>query len=136
MAATNSSLNHTYGYTDANAISAASGDLFYRLKQVNADGNISYSNVIRVPVAGGILTAKVVNPFHNVIQVNVTSPIAQTLQAAVYDVQGRKVANLGSKLLGVGDNSISLPTGPLPKGIYILNLSAGTAVYTYKIINQ
>ncbi len=134
--AVNTNINHTYSYVDQNAAGVAPGNLYYRLKQVNADGNITYSTVTQVPVTGAKFTAKVVNPFHGVVHVNITSPTVQTLQATLYDLQGRKVATLGSNVLGVGYTVITLPTGPLPKGIYILNLSTGSMVYKYKIVNE
>jgi len=133
--ATNSTLNHTYSYTDANALSGISGSLYYRLKQVNKDGSISYSNVIKVSGSSGALSIKVVNPFNNIVQLHISSPVTQTMQAAIYDLQGRKIAELGTQSLSTGDNLVNMQAGGLPKGIYILTVTTGSTVYKYKILN-
>jgi hypothetical protein len=136
VAATNSALQHAYSFTDVGALNAVAGDIFYRLKQVNSDGSITYSNVIRVNVGNGTFSAKIVNPFSNTVQMHISSPVAQKMQAAIYDVQGRKVASLSPRDLSAGDNYIAMPTGQLPQGIYILNLTAGGTVYKYKILSR
>ncbi len=136
VAATNSQTDHAYSFTDANALASGS-KLFYRLKQVDNDGKLTYSNIITLPVATGGLSLKVVNPFRNSVQLQINSPYAQKIQAAIYDLQGRKVTNGSEQTLVAGQNLITVPVGGLlAKGVYILNIYAGTTIYKYKILNQ
>ena len=135
VVATNAQLDHAYSFTDAGA-AATAGGLFYRLKQVNKDGSFTYSNIIKVNTNSGILTVGFANPVTNVVQLHINSPVVQKLQAGIYDLLGRKVATLNEQVLTAGDNFITMPTGNLPKGVYILNLSAGGTAYKYKIVTQ
>jgi len=136
VAASNSQLNHAYSFTDPNALTLTGNKLYYRLKQVNSDGSFMYSNIINL-AASGALSIKVVNPFKNTVQLQISSPYNQKLQAAIYDLQGRKVTAVSEQNLVAGQNLITLPiNNTLAKGVYILNVYTGNTVYKYKILNQ
>ncbi|HVX51107.1 MAG TPA: T9SS type A sorting domain-containing protein [Chitinophagaceae bacterium] len=131
--ATNSSIQHAYTFTDYNVYST--GTVYYRLKQVNNDGKTEYSNVISLTFSGSQPGIKVVNPFKGSVQVQVNSPSVQKLRGAIYDMLGRKLTATPEQTLQPGQNSISIPAGTLPKGVYILNIMIGKTTYKYKIIN-
>ncbi len=137
VVATNSQLNHAYSYIDNNGMGA--GDkIFYRLKQVNLDGTSSYSNIITfTEFTPAVINVKVINPFRNTIQIQVSSPAAQKLQASVYDLQGKRIVTTKEQVLVAGENAISIPlSSSLPKGMYILNLYVGKEIHKFKIFNQ
>jgi hypothetical protein len=135
VAATNAQLDHSYSFTDPGAASTAGG-LFYRLKQVNKDGSFTYSNIVKVNTNSSALTVSFANPISSVVQLHINSPVSQKIQGGIYDLLGRKVATLNDQVLSTGDNTVTMPTGTLPKGVYILNLLAGGVQYKYKIVTQ
>lgn len=134
VAATNSATPHGYSFTDAGIANTAT-TLYYRIKQEDKDGSVSYSKIIPVTVAGANLSVKVVNPFKNTVQLQVNAPAAQKLQGGIYDMQGRKVANAPAQVLVAGQNTISIPAGNLPKGVYMLTITIGKNTLKYKIVN-
>ncbi len=134
VAATNSPLGHSYSFVDADGLSAGS-TLYYRLRQVNNDGKVSYSNTVILPGTTGALSVKVVNPFKTAVQLQINAPSAQKMQGAVYDMLGRKIVAVKEQDLAAGQNAVTIPTGLLPKGAYILNITVGKTTYKYKILN-
>jgi len=134
VAATNSNADHSYSFTDANALSANT-ILYYRLKQTNSDGKSIYSNVLTIEPLAGAVDIKVTNPFKNAIQLQVNTPYAQKMQGGIYDMLGRRVATAPDQVLATGQNTVTIPAASLPKGMYILNVTVGKTTYKYKIIN-
>jgi len=134
VTANNLSADHSYSFTDANAL-AAGNLLYYRLKSTDKDGKVNYSNVIPLSPSNSGLSIKVVNPFKNAVQLQVNAPYAQKLQGAVYDMQGRKVSAVTGQMLAAGQNLVVIQTGALAKGMYMLNVTVGRTTYKYKIVN-
>ncbi|HWB24315.1 MAG TPA: T9SS type A sorting domain-containing protein [Chitinophagaceae bacterium] len=130
--ATNFSTEHSYSFTDFNVYS--SGTVYYRLKQVDLDGKVTYSNVISLAFKNDGFGIKVVNPFKGAVEIQVNSPSAEKMQGVIYDMLGRKIVTT-QQVLSPGQNSISIQAGTLPKGVYILNVIVGKTTYKYKIIN-
>jgi len=134
IAATNTTTTHTYTFTDAGALSQGSTQ-YYRLRQEDKDGAVTYSKIIPVTMPGAGVSIKVVNPFKNTVQLQVNVPAAQQMQGAIYDALGHKVSAISTRVLAAGQNSISIPTGNLPKGAYVLNVTVGKTNFRYKIVN-
>lgn len=134
LPATNATTDHTYAFTDNNAL-AANTVAYYRLKQVNSDGRADYSNIIILQPAEGLVGVKVVNPFRNAVQLQVNVPYGQKLQGGIYDMMGRRVAAAPNQVLSAGRNTVTIPASSLPKGVYMLKVTIGKETYTYKIVN-
>jgi len=133
VAATNSVTPHSYSYTDAAV--ANTGTIYYRIRQEDKDGSVNYSKIIPVTATGASLSVRVVNPFRNAVQLQVNAPTAQKLQGGIYDMQGRKVASAPAQVLVAGQNTITIPAGNLPKGVYLLTITVGKNTLKYKIVN-
>lgn len=134
VAAANTTVPHAYTFTDVNALSQGTTQ-YYRLRQEDKDGAVTYSKIIPVLTAGAGISIRVVNPFKNTVQLQVNAPTAQTMQGAIYDALGHKVSAVSTRTLAAGQNSINIPTSNLPKGVYILNVTVGKTNFAYKIIN-
>ena len=112
---------HTYGFRDTTLPSGADV-LYYRLRQVDTNGQAIYSPVRLVLLSGADFTPKLQvypNPAHGAVSVRILGPLP-TAPLQVFDALGRlvrtqPVANSGVDTLSLQD---------LPAGLYILHCGA------------
>jgi|GEM_PF-3051806 len=111
------SCQQAFNFTDARP---TPGVNFYRLKVTDADGKISYSQIIALlnKNAGFEIISISPNPIvtGNAV-LNVTSAQPDQLQIAIYDMTGRKVATQSQQLIA-GSNQIILNVSKLASGAY------------------
>ncbi|WP_243409647.1 T9SS type A sorting domain-containing protein [Pontibacter virosus] len=115
------SLETKYQYTDRTPVQ---GTVYYRLKQVDLDGQFAYSNVIAVNAKGlarELATQAYPNPFQDVIKVTLTVPEAQVAVMTIFDINGRRVITKDLDL-DAGVNVLELQLGQLQTGMYILKV--------------
>jgi hypothetical protein len=129
------SLETKYKFTDRTPVQ---GTVYYRLKQVDFDGEFAYSNVIAVTAKGlanELATQVYPNPFQDRVKVMLTSPNAQQAQMVLYDMNGKRV--LSKTLdLDAGINEMELQLQQLGTGMYILKISGDGMDSTTKIIKN
>jgi hypothetical protein len=117
QAAGNSSTLKTYNFIDAKP---ETGFNYYRIKQIDSDGSVHYSAIVKVLHTQNIKEAFIApNPVVDVI--NLVEPIATNINTLeVYDSKGtlilRKVVNSAVQLY-------SLPVTNLPTGKYVLKIN-------------
>jgi len=63
------------------------------------------------------------NPFANVLNLRVEAPESGEHFATVFDAAGRRLVHFSLGVLPAGDNTFSWYSGPLPGGMYILQVS-------------
>lgn len=110
-----------YTYTDINP---ARTTLFYRLKQMDQDGNFNYSSVARI--SNKDLVTELVtypNPFHTQVNISLRSAVAQQVTSTITDIAGRTVqADINQ--LSKGNNNYSMVVSQqLTAGIYWLRIT-------------
>jgi hypothetical protein len=126
-----SSAGLQYSYADADI---TAGPLFYRLKLVDANNIISYSNTITVRNN----TAGKLSIYPTIIQSNQplllqTGKQLNNLTITVTDIAGRQVMLLPMPLLLAGQTTaIYLNRSPLRKGIYLVQVKNATGI----LLNQ
>jgi hypothetical protein len=98
---------------------------FYRLKQVDFDGNFEYSSVIATTnqLADAVLTP---NPFNNIIQLSSEGTIQK---AEIVDLMGKVVLTET-----INNNSATLNANELLNGIYFIKVYQGETISTKRII--
>ena len=113
-AAGSSNSARSYGFVDAKLPGAAR--LYYRLRQVDVDGTVTYSPVRAVtPAPTGAGLALFPNPAHPGLTI-LTGAVPGTV-VTVFDALGRHVAT--APVDAVGTAALALPAG-LPAGIYLV----------------
>ena len=107
-----------FSYKDYKAVS---GSNYYRLKITSANGEIKYSQVIKLlnKAKGFELINMVPNPVKNNGTIVITSAKAETINIAVSDAMGKVVLNK-TVLLIAGSNNIDLRLDNIAGGIYFI----------------
>jgi len=131
----------SYSFVDNNL---EVGKYQYRLKQIDFDGTVEYTNTIDVEInAPTIFTLEqnYPNPFNptTIISYNIPSVISTEgrnlrVQLKVYDLLGREVATLVNEQKPAGSYNVTFDASTLPSGIYMYKLQAGSFSQSKKMI--
>ncbi|MCH9028532.1 MAG: T9SS type A sorting domain-containing protein [Bacteroidetes bacterium] len=114
----------TYSYTDSKV---ASGNYTYRLKQIDYDGTIDYSDEIAVEVIAPLefaLEQNYPNPFNPSTIIKYSVLLQSKIKIALYDVIGNEVETLFEGVQEAGIHEINLTAGNLPSGVYFVSMTA------------
>ncbi len=114
------------------------GVRYYRLKQVDFDGQFSYSDIKSV-VFGEISISQVLvapNPFSTNFDLLVNSAVSGNVEIEVYDITGKLVYSSNS-FLNIGINEIELSLDKtIASGIYMLNATFNNEMHSIRIVKQ
>lgn len=120
----------SYQYLDAKI--KLSSKTYYRLRQVDADGFSTFSNIIAL--TGKLSTNNEIvvypNPVTDVVYITIPGMATQS-GLVIYNIDGVAVRT-GS----YQTQEIALPLGQLPKGVYILKVTTGENALIRKLIKQ
>lgn len=129
---------HDYLYTDA---SVSNGVWYYRLRQVDLNGDESTTEEVRVDIAGvtAVTSDEVAavfglqqnypNPFNPETSIRFTVAAAGSASLVVYDALGREVSRLFDGPAEPGRvYSVRFDGAGLSSGVYFYRLTAGTQV--------
>lgn len=128
------SIESSYSFSD---FSPATGNNYYRLRQVDYTGDASYSKQVLVQfstINDAILYTCSPNPFKQSVTIRYTLPSPLFVQVKVYNVAGKEIAILENAQKGKGEFSINWNAANMPDGIYIVQLTAGKFKVSEKIV--
>jgi hypothetical protein len=134
-----------YSYSDENV---ASGKYYYRLRQVDLTGDVSYSQPIQVVVNGVLavgdkggpvvfkLNQNYPNPFNPSTEIKYSVAKAGLVTLKVYNLIGQEVASLVNQEQTAGEHAVKFDASSLSSGIYLYRLSSGseTAVKSMMLV--
>jgi len=128
--AVNSSDEKRYSFKDEKPLSEG----YYRLKQVDAHNNITYSRMIRIvrPVIAE-LTATFENPVHDILKTNLESSEACMAEVRIVDVSGKTMFT-ESVNLQKGNNQYQRNLNKLTPGTYYLVIVRDDSRKTFPFI--
>jgi hypothetical protein len=120
-----------YYYSDPNPIKNVS---YYRLKEVDADNKFSYSNLVMVKTEGIVILKVFPNPATgNNFKLILPEGITAHATVIVKDIMGKEL--ISESLTDIGVYSFENKE-KLSAGIYFVELSSGTDLYSTRIVVQ
>ncbi|MDP3684504.1 MAG: T9SS type A sorting domain-containing protein, partial [Ignavibacteria bacterium] len=120
----NSNSPKEYSFTDK---SVTSGKYLYRLKQLDNDGQYSYSKEVEADLGtptAFVLEQNYPNPFNPSTVIRYTLPFESNVKLIVYNLIGEVVKELVSETVSAGYQEVSFDAGKLSSGIYFYTLHA------------
>ncbi|QHJ07978.1 cadherin domain-containing protein [Hymenobacter busanensis] len=132
------SQRHDYQFVDAQLSRYATALLYYRLRQIDTDGQFSLSPVRTLQVEGAepTLASASPNPFGETLQVRLTAKAAGPATLTLYDAVGRPVLTQRADL-NAGPNVLPLVMGrQLPTGLYSLSIQHGGKRTVLKVLHE
>lgn len=112
--------------------------LYYRLRQVDMNGNISYSAVVTVRKSAQTLQSITVfpNPVINALNIEYVNATAGNTTIKIFDINGREVAQRNVQS-AAGQNKITIDeTSQLNPGIYLVKIESDGDTQIVKLIKQ
>ncbi len=140
MDGTGSSSQQTdYLYNDENAFGKeGSLSLYYRLRQVDGDGRVSYSAIVKVDENEKATdqTRIYPNPFTDHLSVSLFASTSGKAELSFTDIQGR-VLRTAMFDLKSGVNILEIPeTESIQTGVYLVSVNIEGAITTLKVIKR
>jgi hypothetical protein len=115
---------NSYSFTDVNV---ASGSYSYRLRQIDFDGTVSFSNIVNVEV--GVpgkfnLSQNYPNPFNPSTKISISLPVESRVSLKVFDILGQEVFSQLNQNYTAGSHTISFDGSSLNSGVYFYRVDA------------
>ena len=109
---------------------------YYRLKYVDADGQYTYSNVLRVS-RDDVTNTKVIfsNHITSIFALRIIDMNTNDLSIKIIDNSGREIKSQHVKI-NPGENSFNLNTGSIAPGFYYMILSADNYRRTFSFVKS
>ncbi len=123
----------TYNFEDANI---ESGRVYYRLKQIDFNGDFEYSNEIMIDIpelSSYQLFQNYPNPFNPSTLIKYSVPQQSKIVIALYDIIGNKIKTLYDGIQQAGVHQLTLNASDLPSGIYFVSMTAADFSKAIKI---
>jgi subtilisin family serine protease len=123
-----------YTFIDENL---AAGNYSYRLKQIDYDGTMEYSNIVEVEVTQPLeykLSQNYPNPFNPSTTISYSISQDGLVTLKVYDVLGNTVSTLVNEIQPAGQVEIIFDASELSSGVYYYQLVSGGFTSTKKLI--
>jgi hypothetical protein len=130
-----------YTFTDVNA---TPGRWYYRLKQIDLDGTVHYSDGTQVDILTGVggegtvptayeVSQNYPNPFNPSTTIDFAMPERGQVTLKIYNLLGQEVATLINGELSAGRHGVQWNAAGVASGVYLYQLKAGSFVETRKL---
>jgi len=113
------------------------GNYYYRLRQVDLDGSIDYSEIVVIAVErkGDFKADVYPNPAFRFVNINIETSELTDVQAVILDVTGKLVIdNVITGQVPSGRTEMRVPLDNLAAGSYIVRITANETVVNHKIL--
>ncbi len=132
----NSSATKRYSIFDPRPSAGAN---FYRIKQVDLDGQYKHSKTVSVKINLDKTVASVIaNPFSSNISIDFLSKSNQTVALNLFDATGKRITTERFAIPKGNSRKVLDNVDMLQRGVYILNIvdESGAAIYYEKLVKQ
>ncbi len=125
---------HLYTYNDNNL---KNGRYFYRLKQVDQNGSVYYSESLDIDVNVAeeyYLEQNYPNPFNPSTKISFHIAEPGFVSLKIFDVLGNEIKTLVNEQKSAGEHEVDFNSTDLTSGIYLYKIETGNFVATKKMI--
>ena len=129
----NSNSPKNYSFIDQ---SVSGGKYFYRLKQIDTDGQFEYSKIVEVDLNSPQqfqLSQNYPNPFNPTTTIKFSIPQSGNVKLTVYNLLGEEVAELIKGFWESGVHTVNFNASSLNSGVYIYELSTERFIQSRKM---
>ncbi|MBI2416826.1 MAG: T9SS type A sorting domain-containing protein [Ignavibacteriales bacterium] len=119
-----SNMRHNYSTLDNTEYNSG---VYFRLKQVDLDGSVKYSQSVFVDMRTNLtfaLDQNYPNPFNPSTSVSFTVPVKSNVTVEVFDAIGQRVNQLAGGAFEAGTHKLSFNGSSLNSGIYFVRINA------------
>ena len=123
-----------YSYTDSKV---AAGTYTYRLKQIDFNGSVDYSDEISVEIIKPleyVLEQNYPNPFNPSTKIRFQISDIGFVSLKVYDIIGKEIATLVNEVISPGGYEYEFDATNFTSGMYFYKMRAGSFIETKKMI--
>jgi hypothetical protein len=113
-----------YKYVD---IISSIGTYYYRLKQIDFDGSINYSNIVETEIEGPqvfVLSQNYPNPFNPSTMIKFSLPVDSYVSIELFNALGEKVDELTNRDYSIGNHELNFDASKLSNGVYYYTINA------------
>jgi hypothetical protein len=135
LATINATGSKNYSFADDDPFTSSIE--YYRLKMVDIDQHVTFSEIVKIERSVNVWLARVTpNPFSGAMKINIESPVSQKIILGITDVTGRQLFKESSEIVA-GKNLVILnEAAKLSKGIYLLTILASGEKQSIKVIRS
>jgi hypothetical protein len=126
-----------YAVTDSGA---AAGTRAYRIKEVDLNGSVGYSQTVSFTLAASDTPARYLleqnypNPFNPGTTLRYSLPVGSFVTLSVFNPLGQIVASLVNEEQEAGVHEVRFASGNLSSGVYYYRLKAGKFTETKELL--
>ena len=110
---------------------------YYRLKQIDNDGQFEYSNIVNATLTGSNSSFNVLefvpNPTVDMTTLLISSGVSQDIKVVIYNSIGQEVQT-GNHTLNIGMNQIKFDVNLLSAGTYMATVTSGNEIRTKRLV--
>jgi len=125
---------NNYDFTDPAINLLGVPVVYYRLKQIYADGSFTYSGIVSLLVDHKSIVMLYPNPAHDKLNLTISTNKPGRLQARIIDNAGRVLQQ--QTITFVPGNSLSFDINKLAAGVYYLELKGETLNERKQFVKQ
>jgi hypothetical protein len=126
----NTSSDNTYQAIDSLPLS---GTDYYRIKEVDQNGQATYSPIVSVKINTGLICMVYPNPATDQVNISINSNVAVQATIVMYNLSGQLIVSK-PVYLSSGQNQFGLNIADKPTGIYIIKILGLDGLPTYSIL--
>jgi len=111
--------------------------IYFRIKQINKDGSVLYSDVVKVGqgnIEDVIIAQNFPNPFNPTTSIEFELIQDSDVEVKVYNLAGREIAILHEGYLSKGVHQFTFDAEGFPSGVYIYQITTPVSSQTRKMI--
>jgi hypothetical protein len=111
--------------------------VYYRLKQINKDGTVDYSSLVKLgkgKVETFTIKQNYPNPFNPKTTIVFELYQDSYVEVTIYNLEGQEIKKLYEGNLNKGEQQLTFDASNLPSGVYLYNISTPDYSQTKKMI--